>query len=124
VGFHNYIQERTADGSELTDFVLSVFRDENASNKERMDAATWLADRGFGKPTVKQLHRLRALATSPSSLVTTTQEVTRLTICPEIEATVPILFQRTIRKPLITSGAGFNGHQYGMNSGNGLSGNV
>ena len=51
-GFHNYIQERTADGSELTDFVLSVFRDENASNKERMDAARWLADRGFGKPTV------------------------------------------------------------------------
>ena len=50
MGFHSYIQERTSDGSELTDFVLSVFRDENASNKERMDAATWLADRGFGKP--------------------------------------------------------------------------
>ena len=51
MGFHNYIQERTADGSELTDFVLSVFRGENgASTKERMDAATWLADRGFGKP--------------------------------------------------------------------------
>ena len=49
VGFHNYIQERTGDGSELTDFVLSVFRGENgASTKERMDAATWLADRGFG----------------------------------------------------------------------------
>ena len=52
MGFHSYIQERTGDGTELTDFVLSVFRDENASNKERMDAATWLADRGFGKPTV------------------------------------------------------------------------
>ena len=53
MGFHSYIQERTADGSELTDFVLSVFRRENgASTKERMDAATWLADRGFGKPTV------------------------------------------------------------------------
>ena len=52
MGFHNYIQERTSDGNELTDFVLSVFRDENASNKERMDAATWLADRGFGKATV------------------------------------------------------------------------
>ena len=53
MGFHNYIQERTGDGSELTDFVLSVFRGENgASTKERMDAATWLADRGFGKPTV------------------------------------------------------------------------
>ena len=52
MGFHNYIQERTADGSELTDFVLNVFRDVNATNKERLDAATWLADRGFGKPTV------------------------------------------------------------------------
>ena len=30
-----------------------MFRGENgASTKERMDAATWLADRGFGKPTV------------------------------------------------------------------------
>ena len=29
-----------------------MFRDVNASNKERMEAATWLADRGFGKPTV------------------------------------------------------------------------
>jgi hypothetical protein len=37
---------------------------------------------------------------------------------------VPILFQRTIRKPLITSGAGFNVYHYGMNSGNGPSGNV
>jgi hypothetical protein len=48
VGFHNYIQERTAYGSELTDFVLSVFRDENATNKERMDAATWLAEGASG----------------------------------------------------------------------------
>ena len=53
VGFHSYIQQRTADGNALTDFVLSVFRGENgASTKERMDTATWLADRGFGKPTV------------------------------------------------------------------------
>jgi hypothetical protein len=50
--FRTYIRDNTAEGSELTDFVLSVFRDENATNKERMDAATWLADRGFGKPTV------------------------------------------------------------------------
>ncbi len=33
VGFHSYIQERTADGSELTDFVLSEFRDENGYNE-------------------------------------------------------------------------------------------
>ena len=30
-----------------------MFGGENgASTKERMDAATWLTDRGFGKPTV------------------------------------------------------------------------
>jgi len=52
VGFRERIKQSTVDGSELVDVVLSVFRDENASNKERMDAATWLADRGFGKPTV------------------------------------------------------------------------
>ena len=54
MGFHNYIQERTADGSELTDFVLSVFRGENgASTKERMDGVLrGLQTRGFGKPTV------------------------------------------------------------------------
>ena len=49
VGFHNYIQERTADGSELTDFVLSVFRGENgASTKERMDAASGLQTEASG----------------------------------------------------------------------------
>ncbi|MQF64295.1 hypothetical protein FIM03_03240 [SAR202 cluster bacterium AD-802-L14_MRT_200m] len=44
------VQQSTADGSELVEVVLSVLRDENASNRERMEAATWLADRGFGKP--------------------------------------------------------------------------
>ena len=39
-----------ADGAEFIDVVLSVLRDQNASNRERMEAATWLADRGFGKP--------------------------------------------------------------------------
>jgi hypothetical protein len=56
-----------------------------------------------------------------ASTATSTQEVTRSTICLEIEAIVAKLLQRTIRKPLVTSGAGFNGYQYGMNSGNGLS---
>jgi hypothetical protein len=65
VGFHSYIQERTADGSELTDFVLSVFRDENATNKERMDAATWLADRGFGKPAIDTWTSALALVIGP-----------------------------------------------------------
>tara|TARA_B100000586_G_scaffold123596_1_gene89205 strand:- start:113 stop:559 length:447 start_codon:yes stop_codon:yes gene_type:complete len=30
--------------------VLGVLRDENASSRERMEDATWLADRSFGKP--------------------------------------------------------------------------
>ena len=65
MGFHNYIQERTPDGSDLTDFVLSVFRDENGvSTKERMDAATWLADRGFGKPTVNAGEQARCISPS------------------------------------------------------------
>ena len=50
VGFRELIKESTADGSELVDVVVNVLRDQTASNRERMEAATWLADRGFGKP--------------------------------------------------------------------------
>ena len=50
MGFREQIKESTADGNELVEVVLSVLRDQNASNRERMEAATWLADRGFGKP--------------------------------------------------------------------------
>jgi hypothetical protein len=50
VGFSEQIKESTMSGSELVEVVLSVLRDANASNRERMDAATWLADRDFGKP--------------------------------------------------------------------------
>ncbi|MCS5661071.1 MAG: DUF5681 domain-containing protein, partial [Dehalococcoidia bacterium] len=52
LGFRAYIKESTAEGNELVDVVLAVLRDQNASNRERMEAATWLADRGFGRPTV------------------------------------------------------------------------
>ena len=31
-----------------------MLRDGNASNKELIDADAWLADRGFGKPTVNE----------------------------------------------------------------------
>ncbi len=48
--FRAYIKESTAEGSELIEVVLGVLRDQNASNRERMEVATWLADRGFGKP--------------------------------------------------------------------------
>ena len=52
-GFRAYIKESTDEGSELIEFVLSVFRGEHGEDtRQRMDAATWLADRGFGRPTV------------------------------------------------------------------------
>ena len=41
-----------------------------------------------------------------------------------MQAIVAKLLQRAIRKRLIMFGAGFNGYRYGMNSGNGLLGNV
>ena len=39
-----------ATACDAVEVVLSVLRDENASNRERMETATWLADRGYGKP--------------------------------------------------------------------------
>ena len=51
--FRAYIKESTADGTDLIEFVLSVFRGDHGEDiRQRMDAATWLADRGFGKPVV------------------------------------------------------------------------
>ena len=50
--FREQIKQSTSHRNELVEVVLGVLRDQNASNRERMEAATWLADRGLGKPTV------------------------------------------------------------------------
>jgi hypothetical protein len=44
------IREETRDGEELVDYRLGVFRDEGESTKTRVEAASWLADRGFQRP--------------------------------------------------------------------------
>ena len=54
-GLASYIQECTNNGEEVVDFVLGVLRGEKVNGhrpnaKLRMDAATWLMDRGLGKP--------------------------------------------------------------------------
>jgi hypothetical protein len=49
-GFATYIRARTEDGQTLVDYVLGVFADQTQDAKLRLEAATWLADRGFGKP--------------------------------------------------------------------------
>jgi Family of unknown function (DUF5681) len=59
-GLVRRIREETGDGAELVDYMLSVFRGGHESTKTRVDAATWLADRGFGKPTQTQAVELSA----------------------------------------------------------------
>jgi len=51
-GLVQAIREQTKDGAQLVKFMLGVFRGEIEGTKlrDRVDAATWLADRGFGKP--------------------------------------------------------------------------
>ncbi len=54
-GFVLLIRQCTSDGEELVSFMLKVFRGESINKyapklKNRIEAATWLADRGFGKP--------------------------------------------------------------------------
>ena len=56
-GLVRAVREQTRDGEELVAFMLTVFRGENdAKLRDRIDAATWLADRGFGKPLQAMEH--------------------------------------------------------------------
>ena len=49
-GLASLVREQTNDGAELVAFMLSVLRGrKKAPLRLRMEAAAWLADRGFGK---------------------------------------------------------------------------
>ena len=53
-GLASYVREQTLEGEELADFYLAIFRGEKIDGKKpglrhRMEAGTWLSDRGFGK---------------------------------------------------------------------------
>jgi hypothetical protein len=61
-GLVRRIREETEDGGELIDYMLSVFRDDRESTRTRVEAVTWLADRGFGRPTQTQALELSASA--------------------------------------------------------------
>jgi hypothetical protein len=52
-GIVRAIRAHTHDGDDLVAFVVRVFRGEveGVKLRDRLEAATWLADRGFGKPT-------------------------------------------------------------------------
>jgi hypothetical protein len=45
-----YVRARTKDGRTIADFMLAVMADPSRKLDQRMEAATWLADRAFGKP--------------------------------------------------------------------------
>jgi hypothetical protein len=53
------------DGEQLARFMLDILNDEAVPRKERIDAATWLADRGWGRPTT-------TIATEAAEPVSTT----------------------------------------------------
>ena len=61
-----------ATACDAVEVVLGVLRDQTASNRERMEAATWLADRGFGKPAPVREPDGLVLVISPSLLETMT----------------------------------------------------
>jgi hypothetical protein len=48
-GLAALVREQTKDGQELVRFMLGVLRGRKTPLRLRMEAAAWLADRGFGK---------------------------------------------------------------------------
>ena len=73
------IREETQDGEELVDYMLRVFRDPGESTKTRGEAASWLADRGFGRPqqTTLRGEAEPAIMRSEISRVELTEELKR-----------------------------------------------
>jgi hypothetical protein len=53
---------------ELVDYMLHVFRDEGESTKTGVEAASWLADRGFRRPQQTTLIAEAEPAIMPSEL--------------------------------------------------------
>jgi hypothetical protein len=54
-GLVRKIREETRDGEEMVEYMLRVARHESETTKARIDAYTWLADRGFGRPTQTEI---------------------------------------------------------------------
>ena len=48
-GLAELVRRETKDGAELVRFMLGVLRGRKQPLRYRLEAATWLADRGFGK---------------------------------------------------------------------------
>ena len=53
-GLAQLVRQETKDGAELVAFMLRILRGRKQPTRYRLEAAAWLADRGFGK-AVQQL---------------------------------------------------------------------
>jgi hypothetical protein len=71
-GLVRRIREETNDGEEVVDYTLGVFRDPAVPPRDRTAAATWLSDRGFGRPTQTAL-------STPVPRVSSREELAALT---------------------------------------------
>ena len=57
-GLASYVRETTNNGQEMVDLMISVMRGEAIDGmkpriRDRVNAATWLSDRAFGKPSMQ-----------------------------------------------------------------------
>jgi hypothetical protein len=75
-GLVSAIRKQTRDGAELVRFFCAVFRDEQVDLDDRMTAATWLADRAFGKPSQMLGLELGEVMIPASQLEQAAQQVT------------------------------------------------
>ena len=65
-GLAAYVRESTGNGQEMVDIMTSIMRGETIDGilpriRDRMDAASWLADRAFGKPTTQIAANIRSM---------------------------------------------------------------
>jgi hypothetical protein len=64
-GFGAMIRDETRSGAELVAFMLGVLRNPKQPTPLRMQAAQWLADRGFGKAVVQLDAQVSATVDAP-----------------------------------------------------------
>ena len=69
-GFGSLIRAHTGEGEELVVFMLRVFRGQvrGLKPRDRIHAASWLADRAFGKPSQPMSENVGGLLNHPASV--------------------------------------------------------
>jgi Family of unknown function (DUF5681) len=87
-GLVRRIREQTDEGAELVDYMLGVFRNESESTRTRVEAASWLADRGFGKPQQTSLIASVDAAQQQPELTREERLARYLELCAKLDASL------------------------------------